>query len=53
MTLSRFTDTVTSEAVLCELIGTPSELVRHKQLAALDSHCQTFITLSPFLLTGT
>lgn len=53
MTLSRFTDIMTSEETLRELIGTPSELVRHKQLAALDSHCQAFIALSPFLLIGT
>lgn len=53
MTGSKFTDIVTSEAALRELIGSPSELVRHKQLTALDSHCQAFIALSPFLLIGT
>jgi len=50
---SFFTDIVTSEATLRELIGTPSELVLQKQLAALDNHCQTFIAYSPFLLIGT
>jgi len=50
---SFFTDIVTSEATLRELIGTPSELVLQKQLTALDTHCQTFIAYSPFLLIGT
>lgn len=53
MEFSRFTNMVASETALCELIGTPSELVRRKQLAKLDTHCQTFIKLSPFLLIAT
>lgn len=53
MGLSRFTRMVASETALRELIGTPSELVRRKQLARLDTHCQTFIGLSPFLLIAT
>jgi len=50
---SRFSDLVTSEAALRELLGEPSELVIRKQLPALDRHCRAFITLSPFLLLGT
>lgn len=53
MGLSGFRNTVTSEAALRELVGTPSELVRRKQLARLDRNCQAFIRLSPFLLIAT
>ncbi len=52
MALSQFRDTVTSEAALRELLGSPGDLVRRKQLAALDQHCRAFIALSPFLLIG-
>ncbi len=48
-----FTDLVTSEVALRELLGHPSELVIRKQLSALDGHCRAFIALSPFLLLGT
>lgn len=33
-----------------ELIGEHSDLVKRKQLSALDRHCRKFISLSPFLL---
>jgi uncharacterized protein len=49
----QFTDRITSEADLREVMGQPSELVIKKQLAALDEHCRAFIALSPFLLLGT
>ncbi len=52
MGLARFADTVTSEGVLREVLGSPSELTVRKQLAALDRHCRAFIALSPFLLLG-
>ncbi len=45
-----FTDLVTSEAELRELVGEPSELVIRKQMDALDGHCRAFIALSPFVL---
>ncbi len=48
-----FTDLITSEAQLRELLGEPGEVVVRKQLAALDQHCRAFIALSPFMLLGT
>lgn len=53
MRTQTFTDTVTSEEELRGLLGTPSDLVIRKQLAALDRHCRAFIALSPFVLIGT
>jgi PPOX class probable FMN-dependent enzyme len=35
------------------MVGTPSEVARAKQIAALDAHCRAFIAHSPFLLLGT
>ncbi len=52
MGLARFADTVTSEGVLRDVLGSPSDLTVRKQLAALDHHCRAFIALSPFLLLG-
>jgi PPOX class probable FMN-dependent enzyme len=51
--MARFTDTVTSEVALRDLLGEPSELSLKKQLSCLDHHCRAFIALSPFLLIGT
>jgi len=48
-----FTDLVTTEEGLRDLLGQPSELVIKKQLATLDRHCRTYISLSPFMLLGT
>ena len=48
-----FTSRLTSEAELRALLGEPSEIVKHKQQAALDVHCRAFIGLSPFLTIGT
>jgi PPOX class probable FMN-dependent enzyme len=48
-----FADVVTSESELREILGQPTELSVRKQLAALDQHCRTFISLAPFLLIGT
>jgi uncharacterized protein len=53
MIQARFAETVTSETALREIVGYPNEIIRRKQLAALDTHCQAFIKLSPFLLIGT
>jgi uncharacterized protein len=50
MALTSFTEKVTSEADLREIMGYPNEQIRRKQLAALDKHCREFIGLSPFLL---
>ena len=48
-----FSDLIISETELRALLGEPSELVKRKQLAALDVHCRAFVALSPFLLLGT
>jgi PPOX class probable FMN-dependent enzyme len=48
-----FTDLITSEEGLRDLLGKPSELVIKKQLSVLDRHCRTFLSLSPFMLLGT
>lgn len=53
METSPFTSRITSEAELRALLGEPSEIVKHKQLAALDEHCRAFISLAPFLAIGT
>ncbi len=53
ISMSRFQKQLTSAEELTELIGVPSELVVKKQLPELDSHMQTFIAQSPFLLLGT
>lgn len=45
-----FSETVTSEAQLRELIGAPSERALKKQIDTLDAHCRAFIAKSPFLL---
>lgn len=49
----QFTDVVTTEDALRELLGQPSEMAIRKQLPALDIHCRAFIALSPFVLLGT
>jgi PPOX class probable FMN-dependent enzyme len=48
-----FTDLITSEEGLRDLLGRPSELVIKKQLSVLDRHCRTYLSLSPFMLLGT
>ena len=45
-----FKDVITSREAFREIMGTPSELVTRKTLAALDKHCATFINRSPFAL---
>ncbi len=50
---TRFTQFVTSSDQLEAILGSPSELVRKKQLSRLDGHMRTFISLSPFVLLGT
>ncbi|MGL4463653.1 MAG: pyridoxamine 5'-phosphate oxidase family protein [Planctomycetia bacterium] len=51
--MQRFQKTVATVDELRALVGEPSELVRRKQLAALDGHMTAFIAQSPFLLLGT
>jgi PPOX class probable FMN-dependent enzyme len=52
MLQSPFTDIVTSEEQLRELLGTPADGAIRKQLSSLDQHCRTFISSSPFVLVG-
>jgi len=47
-----FTDIVTSEEQLRELLGTPGEGAVRKQLSFLDQHSRTLISASPFVLIG-
>ena len=53
MANERFQRIVTSADELTELLGSPSESGRKKQLTELDGHMKTFIASSPFLLLGT
>lgn len=48
-----FSRVVGSEAELREIMGEPNDLVRRKQLGALERHCRAFIARSPFVLVGT
>ena len=45
-----FTDTITTEQKLREILGHPSPSVAAKVIASLDAHCRAFIAKSPFLL---
>jgi hypothetical protein len=45
-----FTEIVTTEAQLREVLGVPTERVVRKQISFLDAHCRAFIAKSPFLL---
>lgn len=42
-----------SEAELRSLIGYSSDLVQHKVIANVDTHCRAFIAKSPFLIIST
>lgn len=48
-----FSDVVTTENQLREIIGLPSEIVLRKQRPALDRHSKALIAKSPFLLLAT
>ncbi len=53
MGIERFQKIVVSADELTELLGSPSESGKKKQLSELDTHMTTFIATSPFLLLGT
>jgi len=53
VSIERFQRIVTSADELTELLGSPSESGRKKQLSELDGHMKAFIATSPFLLLGT
>jgi len=48
-----FQNLISSEAELRDFLGEPSELVKRKQLSALDKHGRAFIAQSPFMVIGT
>jgi len=47
---SRFSDVVTTEAQLRDVLGNPSQRVIDKQVATLDDHSRKFLSVSPFVL---
>lgn len=47
-----FTEVVTTEAGIREVIGRPSERIRTKAVLVLDDHCRAFIARCPFVLIG-
>lgn len=53
MPSATFAEPITSETTLREILGTPSEIVRRKQLPRLDEHCRAFIAHAPFVLVST
>src|SRR5947208_8917292 len=48
-----FRDVVTDEKDLRRPVGTPGEVARKKQIAALDAHCRALIAHAPFMLLAT
>lgn len=46
-------ETITTEDELRSIVGGSSELVKRKVITYLDSHCQDFISRSPFLVIST
>ena len=46
----RFSDVVTTEAQLRDVLGNPSQRVIDKQVATLDEHSRKFLSVSPFVL---
>jgi uncharacterized protein len=51
--MSPFTETITTEQELREIIGAPAARAVLKERPALDEHCRAFISRSPFLLMAT
>ncbi|MCM3238740.1 pyridoxamine 5'-phosphate oxidase family protein [Heyndrickxia oleronia] len=49
----KFNKTIENEEELRSIIGFPSELVKRKVITYLDSHCEDFISKSPFLVIST
>lgn len=49
----RFSDVITSEAELREILGEPSDLVKNMKRPTLDAFSKSFIAESPFLLLAT
>lgn len=53
MVAYQFTDVITTEDQLREILGHPSQLVRNKALDYIDPVSREFIARSPFVLIGT
>lgn len=47
---SQFSEIITTEAQLREILGHPSALAANKAVTTLDEHCRAFIASSPFML---
>ena len=45
-----FSDIITTEEQLREILGYPSQVAANKAVSTLDEHCQSFIASSPFML---
>jgi PPOX class probable FMN-dependent enzyme len=45
-----FSEIISSEAQLREILGHPSQLAANKAVTRLDEHCRAFIASSPFML---
>lgn len=43
---------ITTQEALRDLLGSPSNVTKNKELSRLDEHCVHFIKLSPFLVIG-
>ncbi len=48
--IAEFSDVISTETQLRELIGLPAERNVQKVISTLDTHCQAFIAKSPFML---
>jgi PPOX class probable FMN-dependent enzyme len=46
----QFSEVITTEAQLRDVIGSPTQRVLRKQIAHIDAHARAFIAKSPFLL---
>ncbi|WP_282935393.1 pyridoxamine 5'-phosphate oxidase family protein [Paenibacillus sp. RC67] len=50
---SAFKQVISSEQELRDILGYPGEVVARKVVSAIDSHCQDYISRSPFVLVAT
>ena len=51
--MREFSDVITTQEQLREVLGFPAERVSRKVISSLDKHCRKFISLSPFMLIAT
>jgi len=50
---AEFTEVITSQNQLREIVGHPAERNVHKVIPLIDEHCRMFISKSPFMLLAT